>query len=260
MTKTVTAALIGRLVDDGKMSLDMAGLVASWQSDRRKGITLSNMLAMESGLDFNEDYGALADVTRMLYLTSDMADFVAARPLNGDPGRVFHYSSGDGVLLSRIWMEKAGGGASALTYPRDKLFGPLGMRSAILETDAAGTFVGSSYMYATARDWARFGLFLAHDGVWNGNRLLPAGYVKLMQKPGHRSDGRYSQMQTWLPKRGDANVAPDTFFMRGHDGQTIAIVPSQDLVIVRMGLTPSDGGYKPDLLFGAVAKAIGVMP
>ncbi len=260
MTKTVTAMLIGRLVHDGRMQLDAAELAPTWTGDRRREITLRQMLAMESGLAFNEDYGALADVTRMLYLTSDMAEFVASRQLENDPGTRFHYSSGDGVLMSRIWMEKAGRGEAALGYPRTALFSPLGMTSAVLEADAVGTFVGSSYMYATARDWARLGLFLAQDGMWNGNRLLPEGFVHLMRTPSAHSNGRYSQMQTWLPKAGDNSVAPDTFYMRGHDGQTIAVMPSRNLVIVRMGLTPSSLRYDPGLLFGAVAKATGVTP
>lgn len=258
MTKTVNAMLMGRLVHEGKISLDAAGLSASWAQDRRREITLRQMLAMESGLAFNEDYGALADVTRMLYLTSDMAEFVASQPLEHDPGTRFHYSSGDGVLMSRIWMGKAGGGEAALAYPRTALFAPLGMESAVLETDAAGTFVGSSYMYATARDWARLGLLLAQDGIWNGSRLLPEGFVGLMQASSPHSNGRYSQMQTWLPKAGDSSVASDTFYMRGHDGQTIAVMPSRGLVIVRLGLTPSSLRYDPGLLFAAVAKATGV--
>lgn len=259
MTKTVNAALIGTLMNSGRMSLGDRDLLPAWSNDKRREITLANLLAMESGLGFNENYGAVADVTRMLYLEPDMAAFTATIPLEADPGARFRYSSGSSVLLSKIWMDRIGDRATALGYPSRALFDPLGMTSAVMEPDAAGTFAGSSYLYATGRDWARFGLFLARDGVWNGMRLLPDGFVHLMQEPNAHSGGRFSEMQTWLPKANDNMPLPaDTFYLQGHDGQTIAVMPSSDLVVVRLGLTPRSLGYEPGLLFGAVAKATGV--
>ena len=254
MAKTVNAALIGTLVRDGKMSLADKKLFPQWQNDQRGDISVANLLAMESGLVFNENYGAVADVTRMLFLEPDMATFAADSPLEADPGSRFSYSSGTSVLLTKIWMEKIG--AAALTYPRDALFAPLGMASAVIETDAAGTFAGSSYLYATARDWARMGMLLARDGVWNGTRILPEGFVALMGEPNGHSSGRYSQMQTWLPGREDARIPADTFFMQGHDGQNVAVVRSEDLVVVRLGLTPSSSRYDPKPLVAALVKAL----
>jgi len=254
MTKTVNAAIIGTLVRDGKLSLEDKGLFAQWQGNQRGDIRIADLAAMESGLAFNEDYGAVADVTRMLYLEPDMASFAADQPLEADPGSRFSYSSGTAVMLSKIWMDKIGDRAAALSYPRAALFGPLGMTSAVMEADAAGTFVGSSYMYATARDWARMGLLLARDGVWNGNRILPEGFVALMHQPNAASNGRYSKMQTWLPGKDNPGMPADTFFLQGHDGQTITVIPSLDLVVVRLGLTPSWNRYDPTRLVAEVVK------
>ena len=261
MTKTVNAALIGRMVKDGRMSLDDKGLLPAWSGDARRDITLSSLLAMESGLEFNESYGDVSDVTRMLFLASDMAGFAASKPAVAKPGTVFNYSSGTGVILSRLWMDRIGDPAAALRYPNEALFGPLGMRSAVLEPDEAGTFAGSSYMYAIARDWARFGLLLVNDGMWNGERLLPEGFVARMAEANQASKGVYSQMQTWKAGPGEltnaaAGLPDDTFWLIGHDGQSMAVIPSRKLVILRMGLTPSSLGYKPQMLAKAVVEAL----
>jgi CubicO group peptidase (beta-lactamase class C family) len=255
MTKTVNAAILGTLIRDGKLSLDDKGLFPQWQGNQRGDIRIADLAAMESGLAFNENYGTVADVTRMLYLEPDMANFAADQPLEADPGTRFGYSSGTAVMLSKIWMDRIGDRTAALSYPRNALFGPLGMQSAVMETDAAGTFVGSSYMYATARDWARIGLLLARDGVWNGNRILPPGFVTLMHQANATSNGRYSKMQTWLPGKNNPDIPTDAFFLQGHDGQTITIIPSLDLVVVRLGLTPSWNRYDPTRLVAEVVKA-----
>lgn len=216
---------------------------------------------------YNEDYGDVTDVTRMLYLEPDMAAFAAAKPLAGEVGKVFSYSSGTTVMLSRLWQEAVGDPEQALAWPREALFGPLGMTSAVLETDARGTFAGSSYMYATARDWARFGQFLVQDGAWNGSEILPTGFVAWMREPAPASKGEYGRGQVWLqgPVAGTPEGAePDTgfdlpsdiFWLLGHDGQSIAIVPSKMLVVVRLGLTPSKLGYKPQALVGALVTAL----
>lgn len=216
---------------------------------------------MESGLQFEEDYGDVSDVNRMLFLEPDMAAFTASQPQVKPVERDFNYSSGTATLLSRIWMDRIGDEAAALGYPLTALFDPLGMTSAEMEADRSGTLVGSSYMYATARDWARFGLFLLRDGVWNGTRMLPEGWVKAMgSSNGLRGD--YSQMQTWLSGphesegEGKVGLPPDTFWLQGHDGQTIAVIPSDDLVVVRLGLTPWKLKYWPEKLVKAIADAI----
>ncbi|TIO16060.1 MAG: serine hydrolase, partial [Mesorhizobium sp.] len=202
MTKTVNAAIVGTLVKDGKMALDNKGLFSPWKADGRAAISLADMMAMSSGLEFNEDYGDVADVTRMLYLEPDMAGFAETKPLGGEVGKAFSYSSGTAVMLSRLWQEAIGDKVKALSWPRTALFEPLGMHSAVLETDERGTFVGSSYLYATAHDWARFGQFLLQGGVWNGAQILPAGFVDWMRQPAPASKV-YGNGQVWIEGPGD---------------------------------------------------------
>ncbi|MFA7415855.1 MAG: serine hydrolase [Rhizobium sp.] len=261
MTKTVNAAIIGRLMTEGRIGFDDRNLLAEWTGDGRAQIRIRDLLAMEGGLDFDEEYGDVTDVTRMLYLERDMAAFAAARPLAADPGTSFNYASGASVLLAKIWMGKFADRAQALAYPRAALFQPLGMASAVMEGDATGTFVGSSYMYATARDWARFGLFLVQDGVWEGQRLLPEDFVGAMRRPTTASGGLYTEVQAWGVGPGEEpdekfGIADDAFWLLGHDGQTIAVVPSENLVVVRLGLTPSELGYRPQWLVKAVADVL----
>ncbi len=253
MTKTVNAALVGRAFAAGLLPPRLSGLFPEWRRDIRDRITLSQLLAMESGLAFNENYGSVADVTRMLFLEPDMTRFVLTLPLAASPGERFNYSSGTALLISRLWMSALGSRGQALAFPARALFQPLGMASAVLETDETGIFVGSSYMYATGRDWARFAQLLLDDGVWKGDRLLPDGFVAAMQRPNASSDGVYSRMQTWLKGPGaktDAahGLPADTFWMLGHDGQSTTIIPSRRLAVIRLGLTPSRLGYEPQPL------------
>ncbi len=264
MTKTVNAAIIGTLVKDGRLTLDRKGLFPAWRNDGRAAISIADLMAMSSGLQFNEDYGDVTDVTRMLYLTSDMAGFAEAKPLAADVGKMFSYSSGTAVMLSRIWQDAVGDKGQALAWPRLALFDPLGMQSAVMETDEQGTFAGSSYLYATARDWARFGQFLLQGGVWNGREILPPGYVDWMHEPAPASNGLYGKGQVWLEAPGDetpgagvaAGLPKDTFWLVGHDGQTIVVVPSEKLVVVRLGLTPSKLHYRPQVLASQLLAAL----
>jgi CubicO group peptidase (beta-lactamase class C family) len=258
MSKTVNAVLLGRVVQAGKLSLDDKALFPQW-TDGRKDIRIRDLTAMKSGLEFNEDYGDVSDVSRMLYEKPDMATFAVDKPLTTTTGAHFAYSTGTSFILARLWMDRLGDPAAALAYPRNALFGPLGMTSATMETDEHGTFAGGSYIYATARDWARFGQFLMQDGVWNGERLLPEGFVGLMRTSNGSKDG-YSLMQTWIlgpqeSETGATGLPADTFWLRGHDGQTVTIIPSMKLIIVRMGLTPWEMGYRPEPLISAVIHA-----
>lgn len=263
MSKTVTAALIGTLIHQRRLGLGDSRLFAEWSGDARAGISLGDLMAMSSGLAFNESYGSVSDITRMLYLEPDMARFAAGQPQLHAVGTTFSYSSGSTVLLSRLWQSALADPAQALAYPRTALFAPLGMRSAVIEADARGTFVGSSYMLASARDWARFAQLLLDDGIWAGRRLLPPGFVSLLRQPAPAADGRYGRGQVWLrgprgalPADQDADTGfallPDSFWMLGHDGQSIALVPSRNLAVVRLGLTPARLGYRPQALLQAV--------
>ena len=269
MTKTVNAAIIGTLVRDGKVALDKKALFAEWTSDGRKEIALSDLLSMSSGLAFNEDYGDVTDVTRMLFLENDMAAFARDKPLVKDIGKVFNYSSGTAVLLSRIWQDIVG--AKSLTYPHEALFKPLGMASARFETDPSGTFAGSSYLYANAPDWAKFGQMLLDKGMANGVQILPADYVARMHEAASASEtsfgAEYGKGQLWLrgPSAGSPDgqdpdlgftLPDDAYWMLGHDGQSICIIPSRNMLVLRMGLTPSKLGYKPQAL---VQRLLGVV-
>ncbi len=260
LTKSVTAALIGLRVAEGRLEVARAGLLPEWASDERASITLADLMGMQSGLEFNENYGDVTDVTRMLYLEKDMAGYAATKPLTSEPGATFSYSSGTSTLLSRIWMWTFDDPAAALAFPHDALFAPLGMSSAVLETDASGTFVGSSYMYATAQDWARFAQFLLQDGVWKGRAMLPKDYVAFMRAPAKASGGKYGQGQVWLEENGvragSGSFPADAFWMLGHDGQAIMLVPSLKLAVVRLGLTPSRLGYDVQKLNAKIIEAL----
>jgi len=261
MTKSVTAGLIGVLVKDGRLTLDQS---AGWAvGDGRRRITIADLLSMSSGLEFNESYGTVSDVTRMLYLESDMAAFAGAKPLEHPVGRVWSYSSGSAVILSRIFQDAAG--PDAIGFVQTRLFDPLGMKSAVMETDERGTLVGSSYMYATPRDWARYGQLLVQDGVWEGREILPPGYVAMMGSPAAASGGEYGRGMVWrwvthsdTPGGNPAaalGIPADAFWMAGHDGQYVAIIPSRRLVVVRMGLTPEREHYRPEPLVRALLDA-----
>jgi CubicO group peptidase (beta-lactamase class C family) len=260
MTKTVTGALVAARVAEGRLKWDQDHLFADWTDDRAK-IRISDLMAMRSGLDLEESYGDVNDVTRMLFLEPDQARFVAGHGLEVPPGSKFEYTTGSAVLLSRIWMNTFSDPQEALAYPRKALFGPIGMRSAIMETDATGTFSGGSLMYATARDWARFGLLLLDKGDWNGVQVLPEDFATMVATATPVSNGRYTEALTWksAPAGEDGQVAsplpPDAFWARGHDGQSMAVVPSESLVVVRLGLTPSKLGYRPDDLIAKVMEA-----
>ncbi len=269
MTKTVTAALIGTRVKAGRLSVEDNNLFPEWADDARSKITVADLLAMQSGLYFNEDYGDVSDVTRMLYIETDMPAFAADQPLEAPVGEVFNYSSGTSVLLSRVWQDTFSAPQDALAWPYEALFGPLGMHSAVFETDPRGTYVGSSNLYASARDWAKFGQLLLQDGVWKGKRILPEGWVRWMRTPTEASGGEYGR-HVWLhgPRANTPRGVPadegfdlpaDAFWMLGHDGQTITVIPSLRMVVVRMGLTPSRLGYKPQALIEALAKIPGEM-
>ena len=264
MTKSVLAGLVGTLVKEGRLSLDQSAGWSAANGGGRERIRIADLLAMSSGLRFNEAYGDVSDVTRMLYLQPDTAAFARDQPLVHPPGEFWSYSSGTANILARIVQDAAGPqGAHVAT---DKLFTPLGMTSATIETDEDGTMVGSSYMYATARDWARYALLLQQDGIWQGQELLPRGYVAMMASPVTASGGQYGHGLVWLwgsdamvpGKNPDAafGIPDDTFWMEGHDGQSIAVIPSRQLVVVRLGLTPARDHYQPQPLVRAVLGTV----
>jgi CubicO group peptidase (beta-lactamase class C family) len=250
VTKGAMNALIGLRVMDGKLAVTDRALLPAWRGDgdRRRDISLDDLLRMSSGLAFDESYNdPLGDVTEMLFVKDDMAKFAASKPLIHAPGSTWAYSSGTSVLLAAVLSETFASEDDYLRYPRQRLFGPLGMRSAVLETDASGTFVGSSLLYASARDYARLGLLFLNDGVWRGERLLPEGWIAYTLTPTRTLDESYgAQMWLKLPESagyGEPPMPDDAFYFLGHDEQIVAVVPSRNLVIVRLGLTQEGGDW-----------------
>jgi CubicO group peptidase (beta-lactamase class C family) len=257
MTKAVNAALVGMAIKDGKLSLDQKGLFPQWAGDARAEISVADLLAMSSGLEFNEDQGLINDAARMEFLVRDAVAFARDKVLVAAPGTTFHYGSGSSVLLARIWQNAIG--ATARTFPQERLFKPLGMTSAVLESDPSGTFLGEGFLYANAHDWARFGELLRLGGVWNGQQLLSPGFVNYMRSPAPASDEGngpvYGRGQLWLAPGLGFALPADTFMLNGHLRQTITIIPSRKLVILRMGLTREDIGYSNAQLLHAIVAA-----
>jgi len=186
MSKSITNALVGIMVKNGKLRLNEPAPVPEWQTkgDPREKITLDQLLRMSSGLEFGEVYKPLYDATRMLYGSADFAAYAAAKPLEAAPDTKWNYSGGTANIISRIVRTEAEKSyRNCFTFMREELFDKIGMQSAVPEPDPSGTYVGSSYTFATPRDWARFGLFYLQDGVWNGERILPEGWVAYTTTP-----------------------------------------------------------------------------
>ena len=251
MSKMAINALVGIAVQDGKLTLADRALLPEWggDADSRRDIRLDQLLRMTSGLSFNEDYtDHSSDVIQMLFVQGDKAGFAAAKSLEHPPGAYWQYSSGTSNIIARILRQRFADEQEYLRFPRERLFEPLGMRSAVLEPDEAGTFVGSTFMYASARDWARLGLLFLQDGKWQGQRLLPEGWVAYSLTPTKDApDARYGA-HVWLklpesPGLGEPPMPEDTYYMLGHDEQVVAVVPSRDLVIVRLGITREEGAW-----------------
>jgi CubicO group peptidase (beta-lactamase class C family) len=265
MTKGVINALVGIMVREGQLSLNGVLPVPEWRepNDPRQKITLDHLLHMASGLRFNEDYGnPLEDVTYMLLGVPDMGAYASRKSLEVEPGTKWSYSSGTTNIISRI-IRQVVGNANYVDLPRRALFQRIGMNSAIIEQDASGTFVGSSFMYATARDWAMFGQLYLQDGVWGGQRILPEGWVKFTTTPALQVPDKEYCAHFWLkiPKeyRSDdhAKLVPgDAFHAVGHEGQFISIIPSRDLVIVRLGLTRFPSAWQHDRFVNLVLEAV----
>lgn len=242
MSKSVTDLLTGVLVQQGVVSLDDDHLRPEWTDDRAN-ITIEHLLRMTSGLEWDETYDLGTPITRMLYLEPDMGAYVTSLPLAHDPGTVQLYSSGSTTLLCDILVERTGLGAD---LPRQALLEPLGLTSAIFEPDAAGTPVCSSYLWATPRDWAAIGQFALQNGEWNGEQLLPEDWmaqsltlpdVEQTDDPGYGMGWRVNPLPDGSLRWPE--LPEDTFYASGHDGQKMLVVPSEDLVVVRMGFTPA---------------------
>jgi CubicO group peptidase (beta-lactamase class C family) len=247
MSKSVTNALVGILVKAGKLDLQAPAPVDEWSpEDPRAGITLDQLLRMSGGLEFNEAYAPFSDAVSMFYDSYDFAAYAAAKPLEAEPDSVWHYSSGTANIVARIVRRAAETtDKNYFVFLYRELFDKIGMHSAIFEPDPSGTFVGSSYVFATARDWARFGLLYLQDGTWFGERILPEGWVEYSTTPTPQAPmGEYGAL-FWLnagAKEDQDNCkwprAPrDAYYASGFQEQKVIVIPSRNVVLVRLGNT-----------------------
>ncbi len=240
MAKSVTQAIAGLLIEEGKLSLYDPVPVEEWQNDDRKHITLDQLLRMSSGLAFQEDYvdGAISDVIPMLMFDGrhDVGAFAAEKALEHNVGSFWSYSSGTTNIICRILKEVVGDGASGmLKYMNDKLFEPIGVRTATPKFDTSGTFIGSSFLLAIPQDFARFGLLYLRGGAWDGEEILPGEWVDYARSPTYHSDEECYGAHWWM---NPANSKQ--FYASGYDGQRILCDPEKDLIVVRLGRTPVD--------------------
>ena len=253
MAKSFTNALVGLMVRDSLVDVFAPMDIPEWQGDGRRAITLNDMMQMQSGLAWNENYGNRSDVNLMLHREPDMGLFALSKPLEYEPGTHWYYSSGSTNVVMRYIRGKFASDAEFLSYMRERLFLPLGINDAVFEPDMSGTPVGSSYLYVTARDYARFGQLFLDDGCIGGERILPEGWVSYTTTPASASEGGYGAF-FWLNRNRSVPDAPeDMFSCQGHDGQEIYIIPSRGLVVVVLGYSP-----KPDRVidFNALLRDI----
>jgi len=267
MGKSATNALVGVLVRNGKLEVHRPAPVPEWQKadDPRQKITLDQLLRMSAGLEFSEEYAPFSDAVYMFYDSYDFAAYAANKPLETEPDEKWYYSSGTANIVARVvrqTIEKQD--ENYYDYLYQNFFHKIGMLSVVMEPDPSGTFVGSSYMFATPRDWARFGLLYLQDGVWNGERILPEGWVKYTTTPTARApQGKYGAF-FWLnagapsdaSDRMMTSVPADTFFARGFQEQRVFIIPSKNLVLVRFGATSEKIAWNDEAFVASMLAAL----
>lgn len=251
MTKSITATLFGILENQGKYDINKPAPIPKWQNDYRKIITTNDLLHMNSGLEWKEDYATICDATQMLFLSENMGRVQLEKPVAYKPNTHWNYSSGTTNLLSYILRNQFKTHQEYLDFWYSALIDKIGMSSMLIETDMEGNYVGSSYGWATTRDWSKFGLLYLHKGNWNGEQLFDESWAKYVATPTNTSNGKYGA-HFWLNAGGRFPNAPrDMYFCSGFQGQMVAIIPSMDLVIVRMGLKED-----PEFDFNGFLKGI----
>ena len=243
MTKSITSSAFGVLAKQGKIDIYKPAPVAEWQNDDRKIITINDLLHMNSGLEWEENYSTICDATKMLFQAEDMGKVQLDKPAQFKPNTHWNYSSGTTNLLSLILRRQFKSQQEYLDFWYSAVIDKIGMNSMIVEQDMSGTFVGSSYGWATPRDWSKFGLLYLRKGNWNGEQILDESWVKYTATPTNTSEGKYGA-QFWLNAGGKfPDVPRDMFYCSGYQGQMVAIIPSLDMVIVRMGVREGDKGF-----------------
>ena len=237
MTKSILSTIFGVLQHQNKINVQDKAPIDSWQEDARKEITIHNLLQMNSGLEWDENYDEISDATKMLFLERDMTRMQENKPLANTTNASWNYSSGTSNLLSGIVRNQFKTHQEYLDYWYTNLIDKIGMNSMVLECDLAGNYVASSYAWATARDWAKFGLLYEHNGDWNGETLFTKEWVDYITQPTPTSNGRYGA-QFWLnAEKQFKDVPKNMYFADGYQGQRVYVLPDEDLVIVRFGLS-----------------------
>ncbi len=237
MTKSWTNALAGRLIENGTLKLDQTNLFPEWEKDRRSEISLRNLLNMTSGISWDENYEEISDATEMLFLNENMIPDILDNQLEFQPDTHWEYSSGSTNLIMAFFRDKLDP-QEYLHMPHLLLFNPLGMESAFIETDENGNFIGSSYGYASAHDWAKFGrLFLNKGKNPDGIQIVSEEWIKFSTTPANKNTLNHGA-HWWLNVENKTfpDAPEDLFYASGFDGQFIYIIPSEELIIVRTGL------------------------
>lgn len=261
MAKSVLSAAVGILVADGRLSMDERAAVPEWSEpdDPRHAITLRHLMQMRSGLQWNEDYvdGETSDVIEMLFRDSrrDTAGYAAKQPLEHSPGEQFLYSSGTSNIISRIVRDVCGGETGYRTFLQDRLFEPIGMTVDGMKFDPAGTWIGSSFLYAAARDFARFGQLFLDNGAVGGQQVLPTAWVteSVQTHAIEPETGQGYGLQWW--------TIPDDrgmFAASGYEGQRIQVAPKTGVVIVRLGKTDTEFTPQLQAFYDDVARCFEV--
>ena len=248
MGKSLTATLMGILIQEGIFELYQPAPIPEWQTegDPRSEIRIADILHMSSGLRFrapqDPDFDASLGYADHLYVYTgsiNSFEWAATRPLQWPPNTVGRYRNSDPVLINYlIRLAIEGRGDEYLSFPQRALFDTIGARNMVLETDPYGNFLLQGYEFGSARDWARLGNLYLQDGVWNGRRILPEGFVDFASTlaPAWEADGRpiYGGF-FWINGESEFPIPLDAYFMAGAGGQFTIIIPSHDLVVVRMG-------------------------
>lgn len=260
MAKSLTNAMVGLLVREGSLVVTEPAPIHEWREepdDPRAAITLDQLLRMSSGLEFAERYGPFGEGSDMLFVDDDAAERAIAKPMVGLPGSVFAYSSGTANIVARVVRDCFGDPDVQRDFVERELFEPLGIRTAVLELDRSGSFIGSSFAFMSGRDWARLGQLYLDDGVWQGRTILPEGWVAYTRTPTPACrQGEYGALfQTNVGQHRLPSVPEDAFEMVGHEGQSVLIVPSREAVIVRLGLT-QDGSWDTDAFAAEVLATL----
>jgi CubicO group peptidase (beta-lactamase class C family) len=240
MTKSIMSTVFGVLEHQNKIDIQDKAPITSWHNDARRNITIHNLLQMNSGLEWDENYDEISDATKMLFLERDMTKMQKDKPLTYKTNASWNYSSGTSNLLSGILRNQFKTHQEYLDFWYTNFIDKIGMNSMVVETDLTGNYVASSYAWATARDWAKFGLLYLHNGDWNGEALFTKKWVDYITTPTPTSNGTYGA-QFWLnAEKQFKDVPKNMYFADGYQGQRVYVLPDQELVIVRFGLSSFD--------------------